>query len=279
MDAQFNTNVYNYTVAMVGLLLEKFGGKVVGSEDMDKGIIMDEFFGDFKPDDEEVVLKKTSESQGHGKAWEIDIAEKIYGIEKPKEKYKNNIKYDIPLIDNNLHSKNVSIKTSGGMSIDMGDILRFLNSENMHVVSVIYKQKDGLKKEAKETRVFDFDDFKKILIEDLEKCDFVYDDWYEKIKGYVDYVKSLPKEYYPESKNKPASQKEHLLKKIPLCKGIQYFNIAPKIDSDQQRVQCSINLRKIPGLKQEVFEGGVLFDKEYTKIMMSSSRNRKKKKC
>ena len=278
MDEQFNTGVYNYTSIMVGILLEKFGGKVVGSEDMNNEVIMDEFFGDFKPGDKEVVLKKTSESQGHGKAWEIDIAEKIYGIEKPKEKYKNNIKYDIPLIDNNLHDKNVSIKTSGGMSIDMGDILRFLSSENMHVVSVIYKQKDGLRKEAKETRVFDFDDFKKILIEDLEKCDFVYDDWYKKIKDYVDYVKSLPKEYYPESKNKPASQKEHLLKKIPLCKNIQYFNIAPKIDSDQQRVQCSINLRKIPGLKQDVFEGGVLFDKEYTKIMMSSSRNRKKKK-
>ena len=277
MDEQFNTNVYNYTFAMVGLLLEKFGGKVVGSEDMNNEVIMDEFFGDFKPCGKEVVLKKTSESQGHGKAWEIDIAEKVYGVENPKGKYKSNIKYDIPFIDNHLHGKNVSIKTSGGMSIDMGDILRFLNSENMHVVSVIYKQKDRLKKEAKETRVFDFDDFKKILIEDLKKCDTVYDDWYENIKTYVDYVKALPKEYYSESKCKPPSQKEHLIKKIPLCKNIQYFNIAPKIDSHQQRVQCSINLKKIPGLKQDVFEGGMLFDKEYTKTVSAPPRIRHKK--
>ena len=34
MDAQFNTNVYHFTGEVMTLLLEKFDGKVVGSDDM-----------------------------------------------------------------------------------------------------------------------------------------------------------------------------------------------------------------------------------------------------
>ena len=83
------------------------------------------------------IIKKTNESQGHGKAWEIDIQKNIYGIDK---KYNNTQKYDIPAEDNLLHHKNVSIKTSCSMNIDMSDIDRLLNSENMDVVCVIYKQ-------------------------------------------------------------------------------------------------------------------------------------------
>lgn len=51
MDAQFNTNVYHFTAEMMSLLLTKFDGKVVGSEDMDMAVIMKELFGDFKPGD------------------------------------------------------------------------------------------------------------------------------------------------------------------------------------------------------------------------------------
>ena len=54
MDAQFNTNVYHFTSEVMTLLLEKFDGKVVGSEEMDMGLIMKEFFGGFKPGDKVV---------------------------------------------------------------------------------------------------------------------------------------------------------------------------------------------------------------------------------
>tara|TARA_Y100001936_G_C15984507_1_gene618724 strand:+ start:562 stop:1035 length:474 start_codon:yes stop_codon:yes gene_type:complete len=54
MDAQFNTNVYHFTSEVMTLLLEKFDGKVVGSEEMNMGLIMKEFFGDFKPGDKVV---------------------------------------------------------------------------------------------------------------------------------------------------------------------------------------------------------------------------------
>ena len=218
-------------------------------------------------------LTKTNENQGHGKSWEIEIQKKIYNIENPD--YKNTEKYDIPLEDNKLHHKNVSIKTSGCMSIDMGDILRFLNSENMDIICIIYKQKDNIK-EAYKTIVFDFYDFLTILKKDLEKCNLIFDEWILKIEEYDKYVKSLPKEYYPESKKLPAKEKEHLIKKIPLCNGIKYFNIAPKIDRKQQRVQCNINIRKVPGLAIKEYEGGVIYDKKYTKTMVSSTRKRNK---
>ena len=189
-------------------------------------------------------IKKTNESQGHGKPWEIDIQKKIYNIKNPEEKYKGNAKYDIPFVDNKLHDKNVSIKTSSSMNIDMADIRRLLNSENLDVVCVIYKQKGDIK-EAIKTIVFDFDDFKGTLIEDLKNCNYTIEEWLKLIDEYVIYVKSLPKEYYPNSKNIPQKEREHLIKKKPLCEGLKYFNIAPKIDSSQQRVQCSITLNKM----------------------------------
>ena len=49
MDIQFNTNVYHFTDDVIKLLLDKFKGKVVGSDDMTKENVMKEFFGDFKP--------------------------------------------------------------------------------------------------------------------------------------------------------------------------------------------------------------------------------------
>jgi hypothetical protein len=61
MDAQFNTNVYHFTGEVMTLLLEKFDGKVVGSDDMNMDVIMKEFFGDFKPGDKVVHLEKVEE--------------------------------------------------------------------------------------------------------------------------------------------------------------------------------------------------------------------------
>jgi len=157
--------------------------------------------------------------------------------------------------------------------MDMADIMRLLNSENLDVVCVIYEQRGNIK-EAIKTIVFDFDEFKKTLIEDLKKCDYTLEEWLKLIDEYVIYVKSLPKEYYPTSKNIPQKEREHLIKKKPLCEGLKYFNIAPKIDNNQQRVQCSINLNKM-NIKKMITEGGVLFDKEYSKVILSGKRVRK----
>ena len=74
MDAQFNTNVYHFTSEVMTLLLEKFDGKVVGSEEMDMGLIMKEFFGDFKPGDKVVPPVEEDEEK------------KVSGSKKKKKK-------------------------------------------------------------------------------------------------------------------------------------------------------------------------------------------------
>jgi hypothetical protein len=276
MDAQFNTNVYNFTRELMNMLLEKFNGKVVGSDDMNMEDIM-KFCFDNNENCIDGDLQCTSESQGHGKAWEVDIQKRVYGI--PLEiinGYSHTSKYDIPAKDNILHKKNVSIKTSGDMNLCMSDVRKFLNSENMDVVCIIWRQITPKKKQAMKTVVFDFDDFKKTLIEDLSKYNYTLEGWLKDIDDYGNYVKNLPKDYYIESKNKLRSQKEHIIKKTELCKNINYFQVNPKIDSKQQRVQCSINLNKID-IEKTITDGGMLFDKEYTKQIHSSSRKRHKK--
>lgn len=61
MDTQFNTNVYHFTNEVIGLLLDKFDGKVVGSDEMNMDIIMKEFFGDFKPGDKVLPVQEVEQ--------------------------------------------------------------------------------------------------------------------------------------------------------------------------------------------------------------------------
>ena len=77
MDAQFNSNVYHFTGEMMTLLLEKFDGKVVGSEEMNMSVIMQELFGDFKPGDKVVPQEEDGEDAG-----------KTSGSKKKKKKKK-----------------------------------------------------------------------------------------------------------------------------------------------------------------------------------------------
>jgi len=226
-------------------------------------------------DTNECCLVATSESQGHGKAWEVDIQKKCFGMtDEEIRTYPSNAIYDIRKENNRINKRNVSLKVSGGMCIDCGDILRFLTSEDMDVICVIYKQEGPIKICVK-TIVFKFEDFIKILKTDVVKnCGISYEEWFKRVIEYNKYVKFLPKEYYPSSKLIPQKDREHLNKKAPLCSKIRYFNIAPKIDNDQQRVQCTINLNKIKELTMNIYEGGKLYDKEYTKTIKSESRNR-----
>ena len=61
MDSPFNTNVYHFTNEVIGLLLDKFDGKVVGSDEMNMDIIMKEFFGDFKPGDKVLPVQEVEQ--------------------------------------------------------------------------------------------------------------------------------------------------------------------------------------------------------------------------
>jgi hypothetical protein len=49
MNTQFSSAVHSFTMNLFTEVLEKYGGKVVGSDDMNLEMMMKEFFGDFKP--------------------------------------------------------------------------------------------------------------------------------------------------------------------------------------------------------------------------------------
>lgn len=61
MDNQFNTNVYHFTDEVISLLFDRFDGKTLGSEGMNKEIVMKELFGDFKPGDKVALQEQVPE--------------------------------------------------------------------------------------------------------------------------------------------------------------------------------------------------------------------------
>ena len=69
----------------------------------------------------------------------------------------------------------------------------------------------------------------------------------------------------------------YLTQKAPLCSNIKHFNIAPKVDSkNQRRVQCSIKMSVLSQLKSfEKFPGGELWGSSYRKCVLSPRRSRK----
>ena len=101
----------------------------------DEGYVTDNF-----------MLISTNESQGHGKSFEIEIMQNVFGITVDKIKtIKHTSKYDLDKKYNSLTNRNVSIKTSGSNTIYCGDILRFLNSNELDIIVLFYKQYDGYK--------------------------------------------------------------------------------------------------------------------------------------
>ena len=57
MSSEIMDCAHNYTVGVLTILLEKFEGKVVGSEDFNHESVMKELFGDYKPGDKKVTVK------------------------------------------------------------------------------------------------------------------------------------------------------------------------------------------------------------------------------
>ena len=220
-------------------------------------------------DDNKCCLISTNESQGHGKAYEIDIQKKCFGMNDEEIKsYKQCDKYDIRKEHNRIHvTRNVSIKTSGSPSIDCGDIIRFLDSEDLDIVIILYNQKDDIK-ESYKTCVIKFEGFLEMLQKDILKyCNMDYVTWLHRVQEYDTYIKSIPHGKHGDKSYKKSKE--------ILCKDIPYFNISPKVDSKKQRrVQCSIHLDKLNGLNREEYPGGILYGKEYTKQIKSSRRNR-----
>ena len=113
------------------------------------------------------IIKKTNESQGHGKAMELSIQKNIFNMKDEDIKtYKPTELHDIRKEHNKLDTelfkkKNISIKTTTRNEIDCADILRFLKSTDTNLICIKMKQQNDLIKEATKTICFSIDEFLK----------------------------------------------------------------------------------------------------------------------
>ena len=217
-----------------------------------------------------LFLSPTGESQGHGKPWETDILNPL-GVTDEIQKnygYKHTDIYD-GRKEHTTTGRNLSIKTTKSMSLDCGDIIRFLTKcSDLDIIVIHYKQKMKKVKKAIKTYLINHDKLiEKLKIDIPLIYGITFKEWINKIKDYDKRIKSIP--------NGKCTDKSYKSEKALLCKDIPYFNIAPKVDSKtQRRVQCSINLKKCN--IDETYDGGQFRDITYMKEVISESRKRNK---
>lgn len=208
------------------------------------------------------TLITSSESQGHGKPWEIEYL-CIFGFCPEKlKKYKQNEKYDGRKEDS-PDNRNKSIKATGKNAPDCGDIKRFLTSDNMDIIIICYNQEGNYKLVVK-TVTINFDSIMKVIKEEFNGEDG-FNKWIKGIENYIQCVKDAPK------KTK--------IKELPCKKKLElpYFGIRPK--TSQNRVQCELKLEKIlPLLKEnedyKIEHGAFINGKPYTDKIYSPPRKR-----
>lgn len=160
------------------------------------------------------------ESQAHGFTWEKEVAN-CFGYTSENNRY--TAAHDVPPEKNRvLSGVAISVKTSGGKSVDMGDICRIFAADTpLHCVVVFYTQIETIKKLVKIVEV-NLTDAQKLLFGELT-C--------EEINAYVDYVKGMSAE--------EAATKNYLVRSRSLTARSGFLAVRPKVDSKQQRVQCS----------------------------------------
>lgn len=220
--------------------------------------------------DRNVVGKQ---SQQHGFTWENSIRQIVFNL--PLQKNDTNI-HDIPK-ELNLYNKheNISIKTTGSLRIDCGDILRIMNYNNtvnnmdINTIIIIFYYQTPTHKIIRQIWEMNFNkDLHDYLFGNLPK---------EVIENYVKGVKSIPTNVKGiEAKN----IFNYLDEKAKLQQTYTHkILISPKVDSNQSRVQCSINLND-PNLKDYITykspqdKPNLLRNKEIISKIQSGRRSR-----
>ena len=205
-------------------------------------------------------LKTTTESQGHGKPFEIEVLCVIGFCKEKILSYPHGSRYDGKKVDS-LDKRNKSVKTTGKNAPDCGDIKNFLTSEEMDIIIICYKQ-EGNYKIVKKTYVINFDSIKKVIKDDLADKyvdipdgDLRYEKWIKEIKKYVKIVIKAPKKTKISELNKIYNKK-----KLEL----PYFGIRPK--TDQNRVQCELKLIGENGILKKIEKGIDYFEEEGANI-------------
>lgn len=170
------------------------------------------------------------QSQSHGFILaENPIRELVFGI--PPESNNTDI-HDIPSNKNNFDSnENISIKSTGNLTIDCGDILRFFNydmEKKNTIICVKYEQIQDRKVIKKIYEINYNKEMHNYLFGTITK---------EELEEYVNFIKSIQHgECIRETRIQYKSEKKRLQKNHNMK-----INISPKVDrKSQRRVQCSI---------------------------------------
>lgn len=201
-----------------------------------------------------------SEVQSHGIAFEDLKIKELTGLSKNEyDKLKSN-GYTSPfdLVEGIIVSFNGSIKTTGKNTIECADILKRMKEKEYRLIVGCYTQQENNKVFHTEYEFY-------ITSDDYSKL------WgsmtYEKVKTFVDFVKSIPD---GKEAQKNTLKDRKLLQEQVQCKH-SLMKINPKVDSkNQRRVQCSVKL-------DEMLSSGIQYIKKDINIIISSSRRKFKK--
>jgi hypothetical protein len=201
-----------------------------------------------------------SEVQSHGIAFEDLKIKELTGLSKNEyDKLKSN-GYTSPfdLVEGIIVSFNGSIKTTGKNTIDCADVLKRMEEKEYRLIVGCYTQQENNKVFHTEYEFY-------ITPDDYSKL------WgsmtYEKVKTFVDFVKSIPD---GKEAQKNTLKDRKLLQEQVQCKH-SLMKINPKVDSkNQRRVQCSVKL-------DEMLSSGIQYIKKDINIIIQSSRRKFKK--
>lgn len=169
------------------------------------------------------------ESQAHGFIWEKSVLEGVYGIFNTQQQGGSYTrKHDVPANENMIDHVNVSIKTAGGKSVDMGDARRVFDTtmnEPINLLVLQYKQ-EGAEKVLKNVLEIDLTSSTEELFGGVTLAE---------ISELHEYIRNIPpgtaslgiREEYKQRAGKLNSKSGAL-------------QFRPKVDSkNQRRLQCS----------------------------------------
>jgi hypothetical protein len=170
-----------------------------------------------------------TESQAHGFIWEKSVLEGVYGIFNTQQQGGSYTrKHDVPANENMIDHVNVSIKTAGGKSVDMGDARRVFDATMNEPISLLvlqYKQ-EGAEKVLKNVLEIDLTSSREELFGQVTLAEI--SELHDFLRGIPPGTASLGiREEYKQRAGKLNSKSGAL-------------QFRPKVDSkNQRRLQCS----------------------------------------
>jgi hypothetical protein len=169
-----------------------------------------------------VTLQQMTESQAHGFTWETFIKKNVYKIQEDVAYTRKN---DIDSHENTIDNCAISIKVSGGLSVDMGDARRVFDGtleEPLHMVLIQYTQQED-QKVLQSVLEVDLTGARQELFGDLLRDD---------IARLHEQLQKIP--------HGPVTNKDYLHVAKELNAKSKHIFLRPKVDSkNQRRLQCS----------------------------------------